>query len=119
MLELLDIVQQLDYLLPQLSQFIMQFNTTVANTGVSVLTDAVGNMELNVPQNMSDADASNVSTRIGIIDRLITTRGQEINELLQRGMNIEKRILEENPNHVSYLNNKVQEFIRLNQSYKH
>lgn len=116
---ILDIIAQIDSLLPQLADFINQFNTTINQSNISVVTDAIGNMSIDVPQNMSDDDANKVSTRIGIIDRLITTRGQEINELLQKGNLIENKLKKENPEYVSQLTEKIQEFRRLNHSYKH
>lgn len=116
---ILDIIAQIDSLLPQLANFINQFNTTINQSNISVVTDAIGNMSIDVPQNMSDEDATKVSTRIGIIDRLITTRGQEINELLQKGNLIENKLKKENPEYVSQLTEKIQEFRRLNHSYKH
>jgi hypothetical protein len=116
---ILDIIAQIDSLLPQLANFINQFNTTINQSNISVVTDAIGNMSIDVPQNMSDDEATKVSTRIGIIDRLITTRGQEINELLQKGNLIENKLKKENPEYVSQLTEKIQEFRRLNHSYKH
>ena len=82
-MDLSQIITDLNSLLPQLSKFINQFNSVITETGVNVITDSTGNMDLDVPQNMSDDEATKISTRIGIIDRLITTRGQEINDLLQ------------------------------------
>jgi hypothetical protein len=116
---LLEIVSEVEKLLPQLTEFVNQFNNTVSESDVVVVTDAIGNMSIDVPKDMSDIEAENVSKRIGIIDRLITTRGSQINELLQRGIAIENDIRIRDPNHVSYLTDKIQEFERLNKSYKH
>ena len=49
----------------------------------------------------------------------ITTRGQEINELLQKGLEIEGKLKKENVNYTSQILDKVNEFNRLNASYKH
>lgn len=106
-------------MLPQLADFINQFNTVVTESGVNVVTDSTGNMDIDVPQTMSESVANNVSTRIGVIDRLITTRGQEINDLLQKGVQLEKNLKTENPNYVSQLTEKIAEFRRLNAMYKH
>ena len=114
-----EIITQINSLLPQLDGFINQFNTTVSQSGINVVTDSVGNMNIDVPQNMPDSVAKNISTRIGIIDRLITTRGQEINDLIQKGIDIENNLKMENPNYKSQLNDKVAEFKRLNSLYKH
>ena len=116
---IIDIVSQLGSLLPQLAGFIEQFDSTVAKSGVNVITDTVGNMSIDVPNEMSVVEENRVSARIGIIDRLITTRGQEINTLLQKGLEIESRLRSENPQYVSQLSEQIQEFRRLNSLYKH
>lgn len=113
------IIMEVNTLLPQLSDFINQFNSVVSQTGISVFTDSTGNMSIDVPQNMTDSVANNLSSRIGIIDRLINTRGQEINSLLQEGIDLENNLKKDNPNYVPKLADKVAEFRRLNESYKH
>lgn len=114
----LEVVSEVGKLLPQLSSFIAQFDATVVKSGVNVMTDAVGSMSIDVPNSMPDAEASQISTRLGVIDRLINTRGQEINLLLQKGLQLSK-VNGENPEHVSQLHNQIQEFSRLNIIYKH
>jgi NADH-ubiquinone oxidoreductase chain 3 len=114
-----EIVTGINSLLPQLANFINQFNTTVSESGINVVTDMSGNMSIDVPNSMSDAVANKVSTRIGIIDRLITTQGQNINDLLQKGFALENKIRLTDPNYVSQIADKVQEFNKLNASYKH
>jgi len=114
-----DILAELNSLLPQLNGFINNFNTTVNQTGISVVTDSIGNLSIDVPKDMADDVANKVSTRIGIIDRLITTKGQEINELLQKGITIENKLKMENSHYQSQLTDKILEFKRLNSLYKH
>jgi NADH-ubiquinone oxidoreductase chain 3 len=114
-----EIVTEINGLLPQLSKFISQFTTTVSKTGINVLTDSTGSMSIDVPQNLSEAAANNISTKIGIIDRLITTRGQEINDLLQQGLSLENKLKAENSEYVSQLTDEIKEFKRLNALYKH
>jgi hypothetical protein len=118
-LDVLNIITELNVLLPQLSDFITQFNNVVTQYGVNVITDTTGNMSIDVPASMPDLEANNISKRVGVIDRLITTRGQEINELLQKGLNVEKKLKLEDPSYISQLSDKIREFKRLNDSYKH
>jgi hypothetical protein len=117
--DIVSIVTELGSMLPQLSSFINQFNDTVYQSDISVITDSCGNMAIDVPENMSESEANNISKRIFVIDRLITTRGQEVNELLQKGLGIEKELRAKDPNYKSVLGEKILEFKRLNQSYKH
>lgn len=117
--DILQIISEINTLLPQLANFINQFNDLISESGINVITDSTGNMSIYVPQSMSNSAANNISTRVGVIDRLITTRGQEINDLLQKGLDIERNIKIENPNYTSDLTNKILEFKRLNALYKH
>ena len=114
-----EIITELNTLLPQLTSFINQFNTTVSQSGINVITDSFGNMSIDVPQNMNSDTANQLSTRIGIIDRLVTARGQEIDSLLQKGVEIENKLKIDNSNYVSQLTEKIQEFRKLNSSYRH
>ena len=118
-IDITNIVSELNVLLPQLSDFINQFNSEVNQNGINVITDSTGNMSIDVPSNMPNVEAERISTRIGVIDRLITTRGQEINDLLQKGLSIENKLKIENPDYVSQLSDKITEFKRLNNLYKH
>ena len=118
-MELLNIISDLNTLLPQLAEFINQFNNVVNQSGINVVTDIMGNMSIDVPKDMPDSVANNISKRIGIIDRLITTRGQQINELLQNGLTIEDKIKMENPNYISQLSDKIAQFKKLNDSFRH
>lgn len=118
-LDISHIITELVALLPQFSDFITQFNNLVNQHGINVITDSQGNMAMDIPGNMGDSLAKNVTTRLGIIDRLITTRAQEINELLQKGMVLENNFKIENPDYVSQLTEKINEYKRLKNLYKH
>jgi hypothetical protein len=117
--ELTEITMKINELLPQLSDFIDQFNSIVLSTKINVITDTSGNMSIDVPSSMPDNEAEMISKRIGIIDRLITMRGQEVNNLLHKGLEIESKLKEQNPNYTSQILDKVNEFRRLNASYRH
>jgi hypothetical protein len=114
------IITEISTLMPQLANFIAEFHTTEnASGGIKVLTDAAGTMVLDVPGNISDQVANKFSTRIGIIDRLITTQGQQVKDLLEKGMDLENKLKMADPNYVSQLTDKIKEFNRLNSSYNH
>lgn len=118
-MDISQIVTEINALLPQLSDFINQFNNLVTQSNINVITDSTGNMSIDVPNSISDSEATNLSTRVGIIDRLINTRGQEINDLLKKGVELENNIKIENPNYTSQLTDKIIEFKKLNSKYKH
>jgi NADH-ubiquinone oxidoreductase chain 5 len=118
-IDISEIVAEINTLMPQLANFMNQFNTTISQSGVNVVTDSMGSMSIDVPHNMPDDVANKISTKLGIIDRLITTRGQEINDLLQKGVHLENKLKMENSNYVSQLTDKIEEFRKLNSAYKH
>lgn len=118
-LDLTSILSEVDTLLPQLSNFVVQFNNLVIETGINVVTDSSGNMSIDVPNTMASVDASNVSKKIGIIDRLISNHTSNIDSLLKKGLSIEDKLKMDNPNYNSQLMDKVNELKRLKSSYKH
>jgi hypothetical protein len=118
-LDITGVITEVNNLLPQFSNFIDQFKNVVNQYGINVITDSVGNMSIDVPQNISDSEANNISKRIGVIDRLISTHGNTINELFQRGLNLENKLKMDNPNYTSQLTDQINQFKNLNKSYKH
>lgn len=116
---ILEIVKELDTLLPELAKFICNFNTTVGQSGINVMTDAIGTMSIDVPQNMSEEVANKLSTRIGIIDRLIATKSQNISDLLQKGAALENKLRSTDFQYVSQLTDRMEEYKKLISSYKH
>ena len=117
--ELYDIVTEVNRLLPQLAEFISQFRAIVIDTGVNVVSDGYGNMSIDVPIEMSDTKANNISNRIGIIDRLITHNGTTINTLFQKGLSIEQSLKKTDPSYNSQLIEQIARFKELNASYRH
>jgi hypothetical protein len=117
--ELSVIVIELNRLIPQLGTFISQFKSIVIETGVNVISDAQGNMSIDVPLNMSDYDANKISARVGVIDRLITHNGMSINDLFNKGLSIENSLKSKDPTFNSQLTNQLAQFKALNASYKH
>lgn len=118
-IDLIEVINKINELMPQLSNFIVQFNNITISNSITVITEINGNMSLDVPATMSDDQAEELSKRVGVIDRLITTRGQEIDSLLHKGLKIEQKIQEQDPNFSSKILEKINEFKRLNESYKH
>ncbi len=116
--EVAEITAKVNDLLPQFANFIHQFNNLIISNNANVIIDTAGNMILDIPDNMPNVDAGNLRQRMGIIDRLILTRGQEIDQLLQRGLSIEADLKRENANYTSQILDKVNEFRKLNNSYR-
>jgi hypothetical protein len=118
-LDLSEIITQVGTLLPQLANFIGQFNTLITQSGVNVITDTAGNMSIEVASSMSSTEAEFITKKIGVIDRLINSHGTTLNDLFQKGLSIENKYKVDDPNYVSQLSEKIEEFKKLNSSYKH
>ena len=117
--QLTNITLEIDRMLPQLGEFIEQFNETIIQHGINVTTDAQGNMAMDVPANMPETTYNHLSSRLGIIDRLINNHGSSINDLFQKGLGIEQQIKELDNNSTSRLIDQIAVFNKLNASYKH
>lgn len=117
--DMTSIINELSSLIPQLSTFINQFNDVVSTTGINVISDVTGNLSIDVQGNMSDVESDTIRKKIGIIDRLIATRKQEISDLIYKGMNMEKYSFLLNPDYNSQLTDKITEFNRLKILYRH
>jgi hypothetical protein len=116
-LEYTEIISQLEPLLPQFASFIDQFNTLIIQKSLNVMSDSYGNMVIDVPNQMSNEEAHNISKRINILDRLINTHHTSIKDLFEKGFNIEKK--SENSNYITELVNKKAEFNKLKNSYQY
>ena len=114
-----EILGGINTLLPQLTEFINQFHDFVAERGINVITDSSGNMSIDVKVNVSDAEAEYISKKIGVLDRLINTRGEQLSELFKKGLQAEKGMAVQNPGYTSQLTDKLAEFNKLNLKYKH
>ena len=114
-----EIITELNTLLPQLAGFINEFNNVVSKSGINVITDTLGNMQLDVPKSMPEDTSEYLSKRIQIIDRLIATQGEKIGDLLHRGTDLENSLRRADSSYVSQITSKLQEFNRLNSSYNH
>jgi len=117
--ELDNIILEVNRMLPQLVGFIEQFNNIVSQHGINVVTDAQGNMSMDVPASMSETSYMNISNRLGIVDRLINNQGTSINDLIQKGLSIEQEIKQSDHNYTSQLSDQIEKFKKLNASYKH
>jgi hypothetical protein len=117
--DLLEIINELNSVLPQLSSFIDQFNTVVKESPVNVITDSEGNMEIDVDKNMPDDQAKKLGKKIGIIDKLILTKEEQADDLIKEALAKERKIKADNPEYVSQITDKIKEFNKITKSYKH
>ena len=116
---LTDLILTIGVHLAELSSYINKFNNTISETGINVITDSQGNMEMDAPANMSDELAKKVSLRISIIDSLINKRQSDVSELIDKGLALQKNINSVDPLYKSEILSKVSEFEKLKGLYKH
>lgn len=119
MTELLNIVDSLNSLLPQLSSFIDQFNQIIIEHNVNVMSDSSGNFSVDVLNIMSEEESNKIAKRIGIIDRLIDSHKTSISDLFAKGFAIEKDLKVGNSDFKSPLADKLIEYKRLAKAYQH
>jgi hypothetical protein len=116
---LTDLILTIGVHLAEISSYINKFNNIISETGINVITDSQGNMEMDAPSNMSDELAKKVSLRISIIDSLINKRQSDVSELIDKGLALQKNINSVDPLYKSEILSKVSEFEKLKGLYKH
>lgn len=117
--ELTLIVTELSKLLPQLQGFISNFNETITLYGINVVTEGSGQLNIDVPYNMTEVDVDKCVKKVGILDRLIHDRTYNIENIFKNGFEIESKIKKLNDKHISVLTEKSKILTELKNSYKH
>lgn len=117
-IDLSGILLEINNIIPQYTHFIELFKSTIIQTDANVIIDGGGNMSIDIPANMPDNEAEQLSKKLNIIDSLIRSRSDELEKLFQEGNRIENEILQKNTQYKSQILEKTWEFERLKNSYK-
>jgi len=117
--DLIAIVTELGKLIPQLQGFISNWNDTITQYGINVITEGNNDLVIDVPSSMKEADASICAKKIKVLDSLIHDRMDTIKDLLHKGYDIETAIKTSNNKYVSVLTEKSKILKELNSLYKH
>ena len=117
--DLVAIISDLTKLVPQFGEFVEKFNSFVNDNSLNVVTDSTGNLFVDVPSSMPENKCNEVSTRAGILDRLIKTQGESIGNLFQKGSIAESKFKANNPNYHSELDELRKSFQTFKDLYKH
>ena len=97
-IDLSGILMDIDKILPQFTHFLDLFKSTIIENNTNVVIDASGSMSIDVPANMSDDQARELSKKLNVIDSLIHSRNDELEKLIQEGNRIESELLQKIPN---------------------
>lgn len=117
--QLQETLTEIDRLFPQLSTFINQFHNFVNQTGINVITDAQGELGIDVLGNLDDSIAQQYANRINILDSLIHNHIHSIENLLERVSEIEEQIQQSNSNYASQLSQYSERLRQLIRLYGH
>lgn len=117
MAELIDVVKNIDELLPQLAGFIARFNQDLIQNNLSVIYDSSGNMSIDVRITMPSWKVQICQTSMRVIDNLILTRSNDIELLIYKGWSLEDTLKNEDPNFTSQILKRADELRVLKRSY--
>jgi hypothetical protein len=115
---LTEMCNNIDSLLPRLGKYIQQFNSEANIADVLPGIADAGNIFVDSPVNMSDADATKIANRLDILHNIIKTTGSEIKELFSQAKTIESSI-KPNVGISSRITSQATAFESLKSSYKH
>jgi hypothetical protein len=117
--ELISLVTELGKLIPQLHGFISNFNETITQYGINVITEGSGQLNIDVPSDMTEVDVNKCINKIRILDRLIHDRLDNIDNIFKKGYGIESNLIKLNNEYVSVFTEKSKILIELKNLYKH
>ena len=117
--ELTILVAELSKLMPQLHGFISNFNETISQYGINVVTESSGQLSIDVPSNMTEINVDKCVKKIRILDRLIHDRLDNIENIFKKSYVIESNLKKLNSEHISVLTEKSKILIELKNLYKH
>jgi len=114
--QLQETLTEIDRLFSQLGNFINQFHNFVNQTGINVITDAQGELGIDVIDTLDDSIAQQYANRVNVLDSLIHNHIHSIESLLGRVSEVEEQIRQSNSNYpfqLSEYTNRLAQLIRL------
>lgn len=114
--QVIEVASNISEKLPDLSNYINQFNEFLIANNLNVSFGANNDMIISAPGNAHNKFAF-FETKLKVIDRLILTFTSDIDSLVKKGLNIEEELRKTNPNYVSQILDKANEFKLLKAKY--
>lgn len=117
--QLSSVINESNRLLSQLNNFIDRFNSFIAENNINIITDAQGNMSMDVPYNIDDNTVAIHTNRVHTLDSLIRNHINTLERLINRGNSLENNILDIDSSYnvqIEYINNRLN---NLKNNYKH
>lgn len=111
------VITNLNHYIPQFSRFISDILEVQSKYNVTIV-DQLGNLSLDVPENMSEAMQEEVVKKVRVLDSICLQRSMDIDAELEKGKAIENLIKQKNPNYSSKISGQIAEFARLRGAFK-
>src|SRR5258708_20260079 len=83
------VLSEIKQLLPLFAQYIHQFNHTLAEHSIYVVSDSAGNLSIDVSNDMPKKEIQALTKRIGVLDNIITKHNENLIELFIKETNTE------------------------------
>ena len=117
--QLSELVTELDRIYSQLNLFIAQFHNFVNVSHINVVTDAQGQLSIDVLNTIDDETSQQYANRIIVFDRLVRNHMELAETLLDRMSDIESEISNLDSNYVSRLQNYIDTLEEIIRNYGH
>lgn len=111
------VIANLNHFIPQYSNFIDGIIAVQTKYNV-IIVDQLGNLSVDVPENMTEATQEEVVKKVRILDNLCSQRSMDIETELDKGRSIENQIKQLKPDYTSKISGQIAEFARLRGAFK-
>lgn len=117
----LETLQMLTTHMSQMDLFINNFNTLIVDNDVNVISTVDQSIYIDAPNKMPQDKAEDIAKRLNIIDRLISTKREEIDNLFKEAWRLEGSLNKDksDSSNASLIQKKLEDFQKLNAKYKH
>lgn len=114
--QVVEVASNISELLPNLSKYIHQFNDFLIANNISISFSANNDMTIFAPRDAHDK-FNYFETKLKVIDRLILTYTNDVDSLVKKGLSLEGELRKTDPNYVSQILDKANEFKLLKAKY--
>jgi hypothetical protein len=111
------VIANLNHYIPQFGKFINDILAVQVKYNVTIV-EQLGNLSVDVPQDMSQSIQEEVVKKVRVLDSLCLQRSMDIEVEFTKGRSIENLIKLQNPSYKSQISGQIAEFARLKGAFK-
>ena len=116
--EFLTLIEEITTHLNQMEQFIVEYEKFIIVNDLNVFTTSEQDTYIDAPHNMSEENLQYARKRVDVLDRVINTRRDQIEDLFKEAWKKENALKKSDPNFKSAIKDKADAFKKIKDRYR-